>query len=1171
MAAALLVAAFGGPVVSAPRVAVADTAPPDASLPATVSSDPLPTAQINGVIWSQVVVGNTVFVGGTFDRARPAGAAAGTQEVVRSNLMSYTLDTGVMTNFAPTLNGTVEGVTASPDGTRLYVVGRFTTVNGQTRNRVAAFDITGLSPVLTGFAPIVNSTVLGAAATNTTLYIGGNFTSVNGVTRSAAAGITVANGPGTLTGFDPVAGGGSVRQVILSPLGDKVVLGGNFTTMNGSSNPGYGLAMLNPTNGDNLPMPVNTLIRNAGSNSAIYSLAGNASGFYGTGYVFSQSGGNLEGAFKADWNGNFQWVEDCHGDSYSVFPSGNEVYVAGHPHYCGNIGGFPQTDPREKWTYQRGLAFTDNARGTVTRDPYAYFNFEGNPRPALLHWFPDLNTGTFTGQTQGPWSVSGNSNYVVYGGEFTRVNNKPQQGLVRFARTHLATNKDGPKLAGSLFVPTATNFAPGIRISWPANDDRDNEQLSYALIKDRNVANPIPVATDVSSTFWRRPNIAYLDKAVTAGQTYRYQVRATDPKGNVALSNEVTITAATGPALSTYDQVALSDGPQSYWPYNETSGTTAADIAGGSPGTVASGVTRGVPGAVPDSSTAYRFPGNTTGFVSTTGTARRGPQNFSVETWFKTSSSKPAGGGKLIGFGNQSTGSSTSYDRHMYLSATGQIYFGVNPSARVINSGPGYNDGEWHHAVATLSPAGLYLYVDGKQAASNPSVVKASEVLDGYWRVGGDAIGNWPGSAGTTGYFAGDIDSPAVYPVALTPSEVEAHFAARAGTPVNQSPVASFTSTAQGLTASFDAAGSSDPDGQIRSYTWDFGDGESGTGIGPSHVYDSAGTYSVKLSVTDDDGATGTVTRSVTVSATNQGPTASFPSPSCTDLACTFDGSGSSDSDGTITAYAWDFGDGTPAGSGAKPSHTFAAAGSYTVRLTVTDNSGGTGTTTRNVSVSASPVSGYVSDQFARTVSNGLGTAPTGGPWTFTGSAGNLSADGATGNIRLSAGVTQAVYLASVSAPSSDTVLRLGFDEVPTGGGVHLTAIGRRVSGQGAYGGKAKVASNGSVSLELIRQPATGPDVVIQPGVAVSGVTYAKGDTLNLRVQVLNTTPTSTTIRARAWKAGTPEPTTWQRSITDTTSGLQTAGSVGVNSYVSGSATAPLTIKLDELTVVAAP
>ena len=73
--------------------------------------------------------------------------------------------------------------------------------------------------------------------------------------------------------------------------------------------------------------------------------------------------------------------------------------------------------------------------GVLEKDQYGYFNYEGQPKPTLLNWFPDMNAGTDQRQSQGPWSVTGNADYVVYGGEFTTVNFKAQQGLVRFART----------------------------------------------------------------------------------------------------------------------------------------------------------------------------------------------------------------------------------------------------------------------------------------------------------------------------------------------------------------------------------------------------------------------------------------------------------------------------------------------------------------------------------------------------------------------------------------------------------------------------------------------------------------------------------------------------------------------------------------------------------------
>jgi PKD repeat protein len=105
----------------------------------------------------------------------------------------------------------------------------------------------------------------------------------------------------------------------------------------------------------------------------------------------------------------------------------------------------------------------------------------------------------------------------------------------------------------------------------------------------------------------------------------------------------------------------------------------------------------------------------------------------------------------------------------------------------------------------------------------------------------------------------------------------------------------------------------------------------------------------VTLTVTDDDGATNSRTRTVMPMAPNQAPTADFTS-SCTELACDFT-DGSTDGDGTIASRSWAFGDGTTS-SQTNPSHAYGTAGTYTVTLTVTDDDGATDSRTRDVTVS---------------------------------------------------------------------------------------------------------------------------------------------------------------------------------------------------------------------------
>lgn len=164
-------------------------------------------------------------------------------------------------------------------------------------------------------------------------------------------------------------------------------------------------------------------------------------------------------------------------------------------------------------------------------------------------------------------------------------------------------------------------------------------------------------------------------------------------------------------------------------------------------------------------------------------------------------------------------------------------------------------------------------------------------------------------------------------------------------------PVASFTATMEWMVLSVDAGASYDPDGSIVSYDWDFGDGGSASGVTATHTYAMPGTYTVTLTVTDNDGLTGTASKSVLAEEEPPlvPPTASFTVVT-NYLEVTVDASGSSDSDGSIVSYEWDFGDGSTA-SGMTATHTYAADGTYTIKLTVTDNDGLTDSESKVVEV----------------------------------------------------------------------------------------------------------------------------------------------------------------------------------------------------------------------------
>src|SRR5262245_21799509 len=132
LAAAAVATALVAAPVSGARVftgtARADTAPP-AGQAATVSACASRYVQVSCVIWSQVTVGNTVYVTGQFTQARPGGVAVGgAGSVTRRNLLAYNITTGnLITSFSHSLNAEGLSITASPNGSRVYVGGNFTT------------------------------------------------------------------------------------------------------------------------------------------------------------------------------------------------------------------------------------------------------------------------------------------------------------------------------------------------------------------------------------------------------------------------------------------------------------------------------------------------------------------------------------------------------------------------------------------------------------------------------------------------------------------------------------------------------------------------------------------------------------------------------------------------------------------------------------------------------------------------------------------------------------------------------------------------------------------------------------------------------------------------------------------------------------------------------------
>lgn len=183
------------------------------------------------------------------------------------------------------------------------------------------------------------------------------------------------------------------------------------------------------------------------------------------------------------------------------------------------------------------------------------------------------------------------------------------------------------------------------------------------------------------------------------------------------------------------------------------------------------------------------------------------------------------------------------------------------------------------------------------------------------------------------------------------------------GGPPNQNPVADFTYSCvprvppPGFECSFDGSSSSDPDGTVTGWSWTSPGKATKSGVTTSYVFPAAGTYSVTLTVTDNNGGTNSQTQSVVVGGPppNQDPVADFtyncvPRTPNTGSDCTFNGSSSSDPDGAVVSYAWSS-PGKVNKSGVIITYPFPTGTTPQVTLTVTDNQGATDSKTVTVNV----------------------------------------------------------------------------------------------------------------------------------------------------------------------------------------------------------------------------
>jgi len=211
------------------------------------------------------------------------------------------------------------------------------------------------------------------------------------------------------------------------------------------------------------------------------------------------------------------------------------------------------------------------------------------------------------------------------------------------------------------------------------------------------------------------------------------------------------------------------------------------------------------------------------------------------------------------------------------------------------------------------------------------------------------------------------------------------------------------------------------------------------------------------------------------------------------------------------------------------------------------------------------PPGTVVSDCFSRSVGGGWGSAEKGGAYSLIGSASSFAVNGTKGTMLAAANATRAAYLAGVSLADLEATLRVRTDKSSTGGSQIAYITARRTSSGNSYQARLRFATDGRLMM-VAQTVVAGTTKLLGGERPVSGVLQAANTDYWMRVRVAGTNPT--TLQMKVWPDGRTEPASWQYSASDSTSTLQAAGAVGLQAYLSSSATnAPVKFSFDDFGV----
>ncbi len=504
-----------------------------------------PTGRVNAIVYGKGTSAGMVFVGGNFIEAKPP-ADEGGAKVTRRGLMALDAATGdIIGSFAPafTQDGAraeVRSLEISPDGSKLYVGGEFTHVDGLSRPRLA--QVNAVTGAVHGWRPQPYAPVNALEVTEdgSVLYAGGLFKKVGPATRNMLAAFDMDNSGALMswspqvTQVTPIYCPGrcwpSILGLDLSPDESTLYFSGSFAHVNGISR--NNVAAVDAVTGAVRAFDPNVLtLGNKPSTNIVSEIVSTSNRVYFCGDFWAlgvganrHSSPNLAAVNPTTGRYDTGWIATTDGGTNDCAIVGDALVVGGHFDYAGGVHAGPSPD--DTGVYRKHVAAISLSNASVQS------------------WNPSANS------TPGLYAIAASATKLGIGGDFLTINGEEQAGFAQFS---LGADTSAPTTPGKPSGVSTSNST--IDLTWAASTDDQAATLTYRIYRDGG-GSPVGTVSSASTT-----TVSYTDSGLAGGSVHTYRVRASDGPNTSSLSpksNPITVQAGgTQEVCGTSDGVSL--------------------------------------------------------------------------------------------------------------------------------------------------------------------------------------------------------------------------------------------------------------------------------------------------------------------------------------------------------------------------------------------------------------------------------------------------------------------------------------------------------------------------------------------------------------------------------------------------------------------------------------